>query len=142
MQAVKQGQSRTTITISNHIKERVVQKKRGNQTYDDVLENLLDIADIRDSESADGIIFLYSVSIDGDLKKLKEPIKLLLHKEDDGTIDLANDEYKILVSCDSLGEALEDAGIQFAENLSMFSKPNLSESSRRFGDKLRNAVWM
>ena len=119
-----------------------MQKKRGNQTYDDVLENLLNLADIGDSEQADGIVFLYSVPIDGETKKLREPIQLLLHCEEDGTVDVANDEYSILVSADSLRQAVEDAKLQFVENLKRFTAPGLSSSSQKFGEKLMNAVWM
>lgn len=142
MQSIEVGSTQTTISISTSTFKRVLQKKRDNQTYDDIFSNLLDIADISDLEDVDGIVFLDSVPIDGEMKKLKKPIMLLLHTESDGSVDLANDEFKILVSCDSLTEALKDAGEQFAENLAMFSEPNQSEQSRIFGEKLRNSVWM
>ncbi len=142
MQAVRQRPARATLSVSPQIKERITRRKRGAQTYDDVLEEVLNLADIRESGAADGVIFLHFVSIDGETKKLREPIQLLLHYEEDGTIDLANDEYKILVSCDSLAEALEDAKAQFTENLKMFTAPSLSPASREFGNKLRNAVWI
>lgn len=142
MQSIEVGSTQTTISISTSTFKRVLQKKRDNQTYDDIFSNLLDIADISDLEDVDGIVFLDSVPIDGEMKKLKKPIMLLLHTESDGSVDLANDEFKILVSCNSLTEALKDAGEQFAENLAMFSEPNQSEQSRIFGEKLRNSVWM
>lgn len=142
MQAVKQRPARATLSVSPRIKERITQIKRGGQTYDDVLENVLNLAEISESGAADGVIFLHSISIDGETKKLREPMQLLLHYEEDGTIDLANDEYKILVSGDSLTEVLEDARVQFAENLKMFTAASLSPASREFGNKLKNAVWI
>ncbi len=41
-----QRPQKTSITVSAHIKERACSKKRGNQTYDDVLEQMLDVLDI------------------------------------------------------------------------------------------------
>ncbi|MDU9377149.1 hypothetical protein McpSp1_17960 [Methanocorpusculaceae archaeon Sp1] len=73
MQAVDRRSQKTSISISVQIKERVRSKKRCNQTYDDVLEQMLNITDIGDEGKASGVVFLYSVPIgaDNEMKKLK-----------------------------------------------------------------------
>ncbi len=142
MQAIEQ-RGRTSLSVSCEIKERVRQRKQSNQTYDDVLGNLLEIADIGDSGLADGVVFLYSVPIDGEMKKLKTPIPLLLHQDKNRKFNLANHEYKILVSfCDSLDEAMKDAGEQFVENLYEFTDTTtpMTKAAQEFGEKLKKRI--
>lgn len=147
MQAMDQRPQKTSITVSTHIKERVCSRKRGNQTYDDVLEQMLNISDIGDEGKASGVVFLYSVPIgaDNEMKKLKSPLPLLLHvDEKNGFIDLANNEFKILVSCKTLEEALEEAGLQFSDSFDEYNDPSIpmTTAAKEFGKKLRDAVWL
>ena len=147
MQVMDQRPQRTSITVSAHIKERVCSRKRGNQTYDDVLEQMLNISDIGEEGKASGVVFLYSVPIGANtgMKKLKAPLPLLLHvDEKNGFIDLANNEFKILVSCKTLEEALEEAGLQFSDNYDQYNDPNvpMTTAAKEFGKKLRDAVWL
>lgn len=142
MQAVLRRQ-KTSLSVSRQTKERVIQRKRGNQTYDDVLVSLLDITDVNELGLADGIVFLHSIPINNNMKKLKQPIPLLLHLDKNRKFNLANTEYKILVSfCDTLDEAIQDAGLQFAENLADFTDQStpMTKSAKEFGEKLLSAV--
>lgn len=140
-----QRPQKTSITVSAHIKERVCSKKRGNQTYDDVLEQMLNVLDVGEEGKVNGVVFLYEVPIRDELRKLKYPMQLLLHVDKNGKYNLANTECKILVSfCDTLEEALKEAGFQFADNLEEFTDPDipLTAEAKEFGKKLQNMVWM
>ncbi len=80
---------------------------------------MLDILDVGDEGTARGVVFLSEVPLgkDNEMKKLKIPIPLQLHLDQkNGFIDLANIEFKILVSCETLEEALEEAGLQFSDS--------------------------
>ena len=147
MQAAETRRQRATISISSEIKERVIQRKRGHQTYDDVLGQMLDLLDVGDEGTAHGVVFLSEVPLgkDNEMKKLKIPILLQLHLDQkNGFIDLANTEYKILVSCETLEEALEEAGLQFSDSFDQYIDPDVSmtAASKEFGKKLRDAVWL
>lgn len=147
MQVAEPKSQKTRITVSSRMKDRVCSRKRGNQTYDDVLEQMLNITDIGDQGKASGVVFLYSVPIgtDNEKKKLKSPLPLLLHiDEKNGFVDLANNEFKILVSCKTLEEALEEAGLQFSDNFDQYNDLNvpMTMAAREFGKKLRDAVWL
>jgi len=147
MQAAETRRQRATISISSEIKERVIQRKRGHQTYDDVLGQMLDLLDVGDEGTAHGVVFLSEVPLgkDNEMKKLKIPILLQLHLDQkNGFIDLANTEYKILVSCETLEEALEEAGLQFSDSFDQYNDPDVSmtAASKEFGKKLRDAVWL
>ena len=147
MQAAETRSQRATISISSEIKERVIQRKRGHQTYDDVLGQMLDILDVGDEGAAHGVVFLSEVPLgkDNEMKKLKIPIPLQLHLDQkNGFIDLANTEFKILVSCETLEEALEEAGSQFSDSFDQYNDPDVSmtAASKEFGKKLRDAVWL
>ncbi len=147
MQAAETRPQRATISISSEIKERVIQRKRGHQTYDDVLGQMLDLLDVGDEGTAHGVVFLSEVPLgkDNEMKKLKIPIPLQLHLDSkNGFIDLANTEFKILVSCDTLEEALEEAGLQFSDSFDQYNDPDVSmtAASKEFGKKLRDAVWL
>ncbi|MDO9523492.1 MAG: hypothetical protein Q7J08_07265 [Methanocorpusculum sp.] len=147
MQAAETRPQRATISISSEIKERVIQRKRGHQTYDDVLGQMLDMLDVGDEGTAHGVVFLSEVPIgkDNEMKKLKIPIPLQLHiDQKNGFIDLANPEFKILVSCETLEEALEEAGLQFSDSFDQYNDPDVSmtAASKEFGKKLRDAVWL
>jgi len=147
MQAAETRRQRATISISSEIKERVIQRKRGHQMYDDVLGQMLDLLDVGDEGTAHGVVFLSEVPLgkDNEMKKLKIPILLQLHLDQkNGFIDLANTEYKILVSCETLEEALEEAGLQFSDSFDQYNDPDVSmtAASKEFGKKLRDAVWL
>lgn len=147
MQAAETRPQRATISISSEIKERVIQRKRGHQTYDDVLGQMLDMLDVGDEGTAHGVVFLSEVPLgkDNEMKKLKIPIPLQLHLDQkNGFIDLANTEFKILVSCETLEEALEEAGLQFSDSFDQYNDPDVSmtAASKEFGKKLRDAVWL
>ena len=145
MQVMDQRPQKTSITVSAHIKERVCSRKRGNQTYGDVLEQMLNVLDVGEEGKVNGVVFLYEVPVKDEMRKLKSPIQLLLHVDKNGKFNLANTEFKILVSfCDTLEEALEDAGFQFADNLEEFTDPKIpmTTEARIFGKKLQNMVWM
>jgi len=147
MQAAETRSQRATISISSEIKERVIQRKRGHQTYDDVLGQMLDMLDVGDEGAAHGVVFLSEVPLgkDNEMKKLKIPIPLQLHLDQkNGFIDLANTEFKILVSCETLEEALEEAGSQFSDSFDQYNDPDVSmtAASKEFGKKLRDAVWL
>jgi hypothetical protein len=147
MQAAETRSQRATISISSEIKERVIQRKRGHQTYDDVLGQMLDILDVGDKGAAHGVVFLSEVPLgkDNEMKKLKIPIPLQLHLDQkNGFIVLANTEFKILVSCETLEEALEEAGLQFSDSFDQYNDPDVSmtAASKEFGKKLRDAVWL
>jgi Ca2+-binding EF-hand superfamily protein len=145
MQAIDERLQKTSITVSAYIKERVCSKKRGNQTYDDVLEQMLNVLDVGEEGKVNGVVFLYEVPVRDEMRKLKYPVQLLLHVDKNGKCNLANTEFKILVSfCDTLEEALEEAGFQFADNLEEFTNPDLplTAEAKEFGKKLQNMVWM
>ncbi len=147
MQAAETRPQRATISISSEIKERVIQRKRGHQTYDDVLGQMLDMLDVGDEGTAHGIVFLSEVPLgkDNEMKKLKIPIPLQLYLDQKNRfIDLANTEFKILVSCETLEEALEEAGLQFSDSFDQYNDPDVSmtAASKEFGKKLRDAVWL
>ncbi len=147
MQAAETRPQRATISISSEIKERVIQRKRGHQTYDDVLGQMLDMLDVGDEGTSHGIVFLSEVPLgkDNEMKKLKIPIPLQLYLDQkNGFIDLANTEFKILVSCETLEEALEEAGLQFSDSFDQYNDPDVSmtAASKEFGKKLRDAVWL
>ncbi len=147
MQAAETRRQRATISISSEIKERVIQRKRGHQMYDDVLGQMLDLLDVGDEGTAHGVVFLSEVPLgkDNEMKKLKIPILLQLHLDQkNGFIDLANTEYKILVSCETLEEALEEAGLQFSDSFDQYNDPDVSmtAASKEVGKKLRDAVWL
>ena len=143
MQVMSPRSQKTSITVSAHIKERVCSRKRGNQTYDDVLEQMLNVLDVGEEGKANGVVFLYEVPVGDEMRKLQSPIQLLLHLDKNGKYNLANTEFKILVSfCDTLEEALDEAGFQFADNLAEFTDPTISMTpdAKEFGKKLQNMV--
>jgi hypothetical protein len=110
-------------------------------------EQMLNMSDIGDEGKASGVVFLYSVPIgaENEMKKLKSPLPLLLHvDEKNGFIDLANSEFKILVSCKTLEEALEEAGLQFSDSFNEYNDPSIpmTTAAKEFGKKLMNAVWL
>jgi len=96
MQAEEQN-SRATLTIHPDIRDRVRSLKRGNDTYNDVLKTMPDTVEIGEEGDFHGIIFLHSVLVKGDLKKLKKPITLRMHIADNSTIHLANTECELLI---------------------------------------------
>ena len=63
MQAAETRPQRVTISISSEIKERVIQRKRGHQTYYDVLGQMLDLLDVGDEGTAHGVVFLSEVPL-------------------------------------------------------------------------------
>ena len=126
------------------IKERVCSLKRGNETYNDVLRNMLDTVAVSEKGEDDGVIFLYSVFVKEDLKKLKSPVALRVHIADNDTIHLANTEYKLLVSAKNLKEAIKEAQLQYADLFDLYndSETPMSKDALKFGKKLIDSVWM
>ncbi|MDU9376661.1 hypothetical protein McpSp1_12850 [Methanocorpusculaceae archaeon Sp1] len=148
MQVMEKGRgksSKTTITVTEDIKMRVRALKRGNQTYNDVLDTVLRMADVSERREGEGVVFLYSVMVRGDEKKLKRPIPLELHLNDDGTMVLSNDEFSLLVVCSHLKEGLKEAQLEFSSEYDIFCNPELPEkavSAREYGKKLQDMIWM
>jgi hypothetical protein len=143
MQAEEQH-SRATLTIHPDIRDRVCSLKRGNDTYNDVLKTMPDTIEIGEEGDCHGIIFLHSVLVKGDLKKLKKPITLRMHIEDNGTIHLANTEFKLLVLCDNLNEAIKEAQYEYSDLFDIYnnSETKMSKDAEKFGKKLKDSVWM
>lgn len=144
MQALERRTQRVSISVSPEIKERILSLKRGNQTYDDVLGRILETVAVDEKGEDDGVIFMNSVYINGDLKKLKQSIPLKVHISDKGMIHLSNTEYKILVSCKTLQEALEEAQTEYDTMFKLFnnSETPKSDSAANFGLKLKESVWI
>lgn len=143
MQALDR-RTRVSISVSPEIKQRIVSLKHGNQTYDDVLSRILETIAIDEKGKENGVIFMNSVYVNGDLKRLKESIPLKVHISDNGMIHLSNTEYKILVSCETLQEAIEEAQTEFDTMFNLFNNPETprGESAIAFGQKLKESVWM
>lgn len=144
MQAVDGDGQRTQMPIYAKTKQRILSRKREHQTYDDVLNILLDTVEVGDRGEEYGVIFLHSVPLVGERKKLKKPLPLTLNITDDGHIQLANTEYSILVSSPNLKEAVEEAQLQFADGLEFFTNPhlNLSAAAKARGQQFMDAVWL
>ncbi len=136
---------KTTITVTEDIKKRVCALKRGNQTYDEVLDTVLSMADVSERREDEGVVFLYSVMVKGDEKKLKRAIPLQLHLNDDGTMVLSNDEFSLLVVCSHLKEGLKEAQLEFSDEYDIFCNPDLPQeavSAHEYGKKLQDIIWV
>ncbi|MCZ0861673.1 MAG: hypothetical protein O0W85_04100 [Methanocorpusculum sp.] len=144
MQAMDQRPQKTSITVSAHIKERVCSKKRGNQTYDDVLEQMLDVLDIGETGEEGGVVFLHTVYVHDELKKLKRPMPLKITIQEDESLILTNDEYSFLITCRTLSEGLEKARLMFADDYDIFTDPDtpMYPSAAAYGKLLKDSVWM
>ena len=123
MQAIDQRPQKTSITVSSHIKERVWVRKRGKQTYDDVLTTLLNTVDAGDKGEGQGVVFLHMVYVNGELHKLKQPIILKMRIQDDNSYILANEEFSSLISCNSIAEGLEEGRRMFEEDYALYTNP-------------------
>lgn len=139
-----QRPQKTSITVSAHIKERVCSKKRGNQTYDDVLEQMLDVLDIGETGEEGGVVFLNTVYVHDELKKLKRPMPLKITIQEDESLILTNDEYSFLITCRTLSEGLEKARLMFADDYDIFTDPDTSmyPSAAAYGKLLKDSVRM
>lgn len=123
MQAIDQRPQKTSITVSSHVKDRVCARKRGNQTYDDVLNTLLDTVDAGDKGEEQGVVFLHTAYVDGELQKLIQPIILRMMIQDDNSYVLANEEFAFLISCTSIAEGLEECRRMFEEDYALYTNP-------------------
>ena len=143
MQAMDHRPQKTSITVSAHIKERVRSRKRGNQTYDDVLEQMMNVLDIGEKEEG-GIVFLTTVYVRDELKKLKQPIPLKITIREDESLILTNDEYSFLITCKNLAEGLEKARLLFADDYDLFNDPEtpMYPSAAAYGKLLKDSVRM
>jgi hypothetical protein len=144
MQAIDGDKKRTQMTVYPKTKQRILSRKREHQTYDDVLNILLDTVEIGDKGEEYGVIFLHSVFVGGEMKKLKKPLPLTLNIAENGYIQLANTEYSILVSSPNVKEAIEEAQLQFSDGFGFFNNPalNLSPAAKARGERFKDAVWM
>lgn len=143
MQAEEQN-SFTTIPVHPDIKNRVSLLKRGDETYNDVLKTILDTIEIGDDKNSHGVVFLHSVLVKGRIKSLKIPIPLRMHIEDNGTIHLANTEFKLLASCNNLNEAIKETQNEYSDLYDIYNNPEtkMSEEAKEFGEKLKKSVRM
>ena len=88
-----------------------------------------------------GFLLLREILLDGEVRKLRFPIPLVLNIAENGFVQLANTEYAILVSCETMQEALETAGYQFADNLLEYTDESpMTDDAREFGQKLLSCV--
>ncbi|WP_323383601.1 hypothetical protein [Methanocorpusculum sp.] len=144
MQAIDGDKKRTQMPVYPKTKQRILSRKREHQTYDDVLNILLDTVEIGDKGEEYGVIFLHSVFIGEEIKKLKKPLPLTLNIAENGYIQLANTEYSILVSSPNVKEAIEEAQLQFSDGFELFNNPalNLSPAAKARGERFKDAVWM
>ncbi|MDU9377164.1 hypothetical protein McpSp1_18110 [Methanocorpusculaceae archaeon Sp1] len=144
MQEMDRRPQKTSISVSAQIKERVRSKKRGNQTYDDVLGQMLDVLDIGERGDEGGVVFLSTVYVHDELKKLKQPMPLKITIQEDESLILTNDEYSFLITCKNLTEGLEKARLMFADDYDLFNDPEtpMYPSAAAYGKLLKDSVWM
>ncbi|MDV0444304.1 hypothetical protein [Methanorbis rubei] len=144
MQAAGSKSQKTSITVSPHIKKRVCSLKRGNQTYDDVLEQMLTAVEIGEKGEEGGVVFLNTVYVRDDLKKLKRPIPLKITIQEDNSLILSNDEYSFLITCRNLAEGMETARLMFADDYDLYTDPEnqVHPSAAAYGKLLKNSIWM
>lgn len=144
MQAAERKPDRATIPVSQNVKKRVLSLKRGNQTYDDVLIRMLDTIAVGEREREQGVIFLYEVPIHDEIKKLKNPIPLKIVIDENNSLILVNNEYSILVICSNLVEGLQEAALQFADDVMDYTDNSLpmTQDARELGEKMRESVWL
>ncbi|MDV0443403.1 hypothetical protein [Methanorbis rubei] len=144
MQAMDRDDGRTQLSVSVATKQRMLSRKKEHQTYDEVLKFLLDTIEVGDDGNEYGVIFLHTIPVDGEMKKLRSPLPLILNIAENGYIQLANTEYSILVSLPTLKEAVDEAQRQFADGLVFFNNPDLhlSPAARERGKHFRDAVVM
>lgn len=143
MQAMDQRPQKTSITVSTHIKERVCSRKRGNQTYDDVLNVLLDTVDTGEKGDEQGVVFLHTVYVKGELKKLKQPILLKMMIQEDNSYVLANEEFSFLISCSSIADGLEEGRRMFEEDYALYTNPEnqVHPLAKKRAEMLQSAIW-
>ena len=143
MQVMDQRPQKTSITVSTHIKERVCSRKRGNQTYDDVLNVLLDTIDAGEKGDEQGVVFLHTVYVNGELKKLKLPIILKMMIQEDNSYVLANEEFSFLISCSSIADGLEEGRRMFDEDYGIYTNPEnqIHPLAKKRSEMLQSAIW-
>lgn len=147
MQVMESGtkpqRATATISVSPNVKEVLRSLKRGNESYNDVLEPILYPATVAESGEGIGAVYLKTVYAGDTLKKLKKPIPLKLIIDEDNTLILANNEYKIFVTCCDIIEGLEEARLQFADLLDIYTDDQpMTKGAEAFGRKLKEAVRM
>ena len=139
MQAVEEKQE-VILSLPQTIMDRVSSQMHNDQTYADVLDRLLEYGDAAEKGDS-GFLFLREIPLDGEVRKLRFPIPLVLNIAENGFVQLANTEYAILVSCETMHEALETAGYQFADNLLEYTDDApMTADAREFGQKLLACV--
>ena len=114
-------------------------KTSADASYDEVIGNLFNTS----NDSNHGVIFLNTVYVEGELKRLVTPIPLELYIHEDKMISLSNDEYSILVTCSSLADGLEEARLEFSDEYAIFcdeSIPDAAASAKKYGEKLKHLV--
>ncbi|MDV0444140.1 hypothetical protein [Methanorbis rubei] len=137
----KPEKATVTISVTPRVKETLCSLKRGNESYSEILEPILYTVAVSESDEGIGAVFLKSVYVNDDLKKLKKPIPLKVIIEDN-TLILSNSEFKILVTCIDIIEGLEEARLQFADLIDIYTDHQpMTEGAVTFGKKLMDAVW-
>ena len=141
MQDLENEPRRFSISIPGEARKELTTLKGGG-TYWQVLKPMVISANEARNGITNGIIFLTTVYVDRKLKSLKQPIPLKVHISENGIIHLSNTDYKILVSCHTLQEAIDEARIEYDNMCSLFTNPDIpkSKSAISFGQKLLNAV--
>lgn len=131
-----------TISVTPRVKETLRSLKRGNESYSEVLEPILYTVAVSESDEGIGAVFLKSVYVNDDLKKLKKPIPLKVIIDEDNTLILSNSEFKILVTCTDIIEGLEEARLQFADLIDIYTGDQpMTDGAVAFGRKLMDSVW-
>ncbi|MDU9376749.1 hypothetical protein McpSp1_13760 [Methanocorpusculaceae archaeon Sp1] len=140
----KPQKAMVTISVTPDVKETLRSLKRGNESYNDVLEPLLFTAAVHEKGDGIGAVFLDSVYMNDTLRKLKKPIPLKIVIDENGSLILANNEYSLLVVCDSLEDGLEEARWEFNSLSKVFQNPEIPDDApaKQFGKKLQSVVWM
>ncbi|MDO5846545.1 MAG: hypothetical protein Q4Q04_06450 [Methanocorpusculum sp.] len=137
MQAIPPKTGRATISISPELKTTIRSLKRGNETYDDVLKPLIYTAAVHEKGEGIGALFLDSVYIHDQLRKVKSPIPLKIVIDENKSIILVNNEYQLLVVCSRLDEGLEEARREFESLYSIYTRPDIPAAApaAAFGKK-------
>jgi hypothetical protein len=101
--------------------------------------NMLDIGEKGDDGS---IVFLNTVYVHDELKKLKRPMPLKITIQEDESLILTNDEYSFLITCKNLTEGLEKARLMFADDYDLFNDPEtpMYPSATAYGKLLKDSV--
>lgn len=140
----KPQKATATISVTPRVKETLKSLKRGHESYNDVLEPLLFPATVHEKGDGVGAVFLDSVYVNDNLKKLKKSIPLKLVIDENGSLILANNEYSLLVVCTNLEDGLEEARWEFNSLFNVYLNPDIPDDApaKQFGKKLESIIWM